>query len=143
MSLLYLNDFVGSCALLPSALYFVLLSLGIIRNHDAAKRMAWPELILDFVNPNFKQVWESLPGTLRRCHRILKLGGAVVVHCNSGHHRAPQVAACLLAGLRGISYEDAAACCQIVLFVFFEFAWSCGIRFALVCVSPSCVISGT
>jgi len=35
--------------------------------------------------------------------------GAVVVHCNSGHHRALEVTAALLCGLKQCSYKEAVA----------------------------------
>ena len=37
----------------------------------------------------------------------MKAGGAVVVHCNSGHHRAPQLCAAMMAALENTDYPTA------------------------------------
>ena len=81
----------------------------LLRNHESARQQASDQLVVEFVNPNYRGCWDQLADVARRTRRLLMKGGAVVVHCNSGHHRAPQIAAALVAGLRQTTYADAVA----------------------------------
>ena len=81
----------------------------LLRHHQAARDQATLHLVVEFVNPNFKGVWKTLVSAARRTKRLLAKDGAVVVHCNSGHHRALEVTAALLCGLKQCSYKEAVA----------------------------------
>ena len=60
-----------------------------------------------FTNPNWGNCWEPLTEAIRECQSALQAGGAIVVHCNAGHHRAPQICSSIFMWLDQISYDEA------------------------------------
>ena len=78
-----------------------------LRHHKTALQMVPHGCSAHFTNPNWWKVWWPLTEAMRECLLALRAGGGIVVHCNAGRHRAPQICASVLMGVQQIGYDEA------------------------------------